>query len=223
MSRKDHSEDCLLCKTKFLGRRHRHTQGWSSSMIDVVRDESGLNVGNNDTCICGACDLSIRQALKARDKGEPYQLRWMKGKVVSVCCVPSCSSVNIKAEKHNFTWEVICDSIGIACIESPGDVSLCTKHYQQIYRMLNAKSDACKSCGVLSRNCTRNFISCPEPKKVESYLRDTIAFNENIQYGDQICYPCYKFFNQMLKSDVCMLSSGDIVLELKFGESSAGI
>ena len=72
--------------------------------------------------------------------------------------------------------------------------------------MLNAKSDAHKSCGVLSRNCTRNFISCPEPKKVESYLRDTIAFNENIQYGNQIRYPCYKFFNQMLKSDVCMLS-----------------
>ena len=30
-----------------------------------------------------------------------------------------------------------------------------------------------------------------------------------------ICYPCYKFFSQMLKSDVCMLSSGDVVLELK--------
>ena len=134
---------------------------------------------------CGACDLSIREALKARDKGEPYQLRWMKGKVVSVRCVPSCSSVSIKAEKHNFTWEVICDSIGIACIEFLGDVSLCTKHYQQIYRMLNAKPDAYKSC-VLSRNCTRNFISCPEPKKVESYLRDIIAFSENIQYGDQI-------------------------------------
>ena len=59
--------------------------------------------------------------------------------------MPFCSSVNIKAEKHNFTgrWYV-----GIACIESPGDVSLCTKHYQQVYRMLNAKSDACESCGV---------------------------------------------------------------------------
>ena len=72
---------------------------------------------------------------------------------------------------------------------------------------------------MLSRNCTGNFISCPEPKKVESYLRVTIAFCENIQYGDQICHPCYKFFNQMLKlDDVCMLSSGDIVLELKAKE-----
>ena len=52
--------------------------------------------------------------------------------------------------------------------------------------MLNAKSDACKSCGVLSRNCTRNFISCPESKKVESYLQDTIAFVRIIQYGNQM-------------------------------------
>ena len=72
ISRKDHSEECLLCKIKFLGWRHRHIQGWSSSMIDFLKDESGLNVGNSDACICGACDLSIRQALKSRDKGEPY-------------------------------------------------------------------------------------------------------------------------------------------------------
>ena len=118
----------------------------------------------------------------------------------------------IKAEKHHFTWEVICDSIGI---ESPGDISLCTKHYQQVYRMLNAESDGCKSCGVLSRNSNHNFISCPDHKRVESYLWDTIAFSESIQDGDQICYPCYRFFNQMLKSDVCMLSNEDIVLELR--------
>ena len=86
--------------------------------------------------------------MKAKDNGEPYQLRWQKSKKVSVCCVPSCSSVNIKAEKHHFTWEVICDSTGIASLESPGNISSCTKHYQQICSMLNAKSDACKFCGV---------------------------------------------------------------------------
>jgi hypothetical protein len=51
---------------------------------------------------------------------------------------------------HNFSWEVICDSIGI---ESPEEISLCTKHYKQMYRMLNAKSDACKCnawCVVLN-------------------------------------------------------------------------
>lgn len=65
---------------------------------------------------------------------------------------------------------------------------------------------------MLSRNSSYNFISCPDPKRVDSYLRDTIVFNGSIHDGDQICFTCYKFFNQMLKSDVCML---DIVLELR--------
>ena len=97
-------------------------------MVDFLRDESGFDVSNNDACICGACDVSIRQALKSSDKGEPYQLRWLKGKKLSMCCVPCCGSVDIKAEKHNFTWEEICASIGITAVECPGNVSLCTKH-----------------------------------------------------------------------------------------------
>ena len=60
-----------------------------------------------------------------------------------------------------------------------------------------------------------SFISCPDPKRIESFLPDTIAFSDSIKDGDQICYPCYKFFEQMLKSDVCMLASEDIVLRLK--------
>ena len=59
------------------------------------------------------------------------------------------------------------------------------------------------------------FFTCPNPKRIESYLRDTIEFSASIQDGDLVCYSCYKFFNQMLKSDVCMLASKDIVLELK--------
>ena len=51
----------------------------------------------------------------------------------NVCCVPSCNLADINAEKHTFTWEVICDSIGIASVDSPEDISL---HYQQVYRMI---------------------------------------------------------------------------------------
>ena len=69
--------------------------------------------------------------------------------------------------------------------------------------------------GVLSRHSKCSFISCPDPKRIESFLRDTIAFRDSIKDGDQVCYPCYKFFNQMLKSDVCMLASENIVLELR--------
>ena len=51
--------------------------------------------------------------------------------------------------------------------------------------MLNAKSDACKLVGVLCRNCSHSFVSCPDPKRVESYLRDTVVFSESIKSDDQ--------------------------------------
>ena len=42
------------------------------------------------------------------------------------------------------------------------------------------------------------------------------SLTSDLKSDDQIlCYPCYKFFNQMLKSDACMLPSEDILAELK--------
>ena len=51
--------------------------------------------------------------VKARDNSKPL------GR--SVYYVPSCSSVKIKAKKHDFTWEVICNPI--ASVDSPGDIT----------------------------------------------------------------------------------------------------
>ena len=148
--------------------------------------------------------------MKCKDKGDQYRLRWLKSKKVSKCCVPSCKSVDIKAERL-FT----CDSIGIASIELPGDICLCTKHYQQVYRMLNEKSDACTTCGVLRHNCNSNFFSCPNPKRIEPFLREVVSVNVSVDNSGQECCLCYKFFKRMLASDVCMLSSEDIVSELQ--------
>lgn len=74
MSRKCQAEECFLCKSNFLGWRHRRAERWSLPVAAFLEGESRLNVGNKNLC---------------------------------VCCVPSCSSVDIKAEKHDFTWEVI--------------------------------------------------------------------------------------------------------------------
>ena len=81
------------------------------STFAAHRLQRPTGTANGDVCVCEACSLSVRHALKARDKGEPYQLRWLKSK--RKCCVPSCSSADIKAERHDFSWEVIGESIGI--------------------------------------------------------------------------------------------------------------
>ena len=58
MNHKCQVEDCSFCSTKFLGRRHRHTEGWSPSVVEFVEKESGLNVGNK-ICVCEVCRSSI--------------------------------------------------------------------------------------------------------------------------------------------------------------------
>ena len=103
MSHKCQGKECSLCNAKLLGRRHRHLDGWSSPVLKFFKEESGLNVGDSKICVCEVCNVSIRQAMKCRDNDELYQLRWLKNKKEPKCCVPSCKSVDIKAEKYEFT------------------------------------------------------------------------------------------------------------------------
>ena len=106
-------------------------------MHSFFEQETGLTVGNGELCVCGACDLSIRQALKAWDEGEPF---------------------------------------GIASVSSPVDRLLCSKHYQQVYRMLHIRSMCMLGLGDTSivPHLTYTFVTCPNTERVESYLKSTI-------------------------------------------------
>ena len=147
---------------------HRHPDGWSPSALPILKDESGLNVGNSDVCVCDACSVYIGKAVKSEEKGEPYQLRWLKNKTVSQCCVPTCKSADIKAEKHEFTWEVICSTIGIATIKSPDN--LCVRGITSRYigclmlSLMHVRPVVCYVGTVVVS------FSCPNPKRIESYL-----------------------------------------------------
>ena len=168
---------CLLCQHEFKGRRHRHPEGWSEAVRSFFVQESGITLDTGEVvCVCGACDVSIRRALNARNEGEPYHLRWLSS--ISSCCVPACTS-SIRVENHNYSWEMICQSIGIASISPPVDTSLCKFHYNQVYRMQHTITiETCVCCGSEKKHehsvTTVNFRTCPNPKLVESYLRDTI-------------------------------------------------
>ena len=122
----------------------------------------------------------------------------------------------------------ICTYVGIGGIVSGAgpDLCLCTQHYQLVYRMKNAResNSVCRICGVKRKHdkCnTAKFLSCPDPKKVESYLHETTGLS-NLKKDDQICHTCYRFFTRLLKSDVCMLSNEDIVSELQSKHSQLG-
>ena len=64
------------------------------------------------------------------------------------------------------------------------------------------------------------FVPCPSPKFVESFLADTIGFESHISDNDVLCFKCYKYFNQLLKSGACSLSNAHIQAELDTKETS---
>ena len=42
---------------------------------------------------------------------------------------------------HSFTWEEVCSSVGFTTIDpcANTELPLCSKHYQMVYRMKNAR------------------------------------------------------------------------------------
>ena len=61
------------------------------------------------------------------------------------------------------------------------------------------KSAACKTYGskrkhVHSGMFAISCVTCPDSKRVESFLKDTNDFSDSIKEGDQVCCACYKLF-----------------------------
>ena len=69
---------------------------------------------------------------------------------------------------------------------------ICSKHYQQVYRMLNvvAKLEHVYSAVGINRDMSivphlpyTDFVTSSESKQVESYIRNTVDFSDTIQEG----------------------------------------
>ena len=71
---------------------------------------------------------------------------------------------------------------------------------------------------VFCEVCEFKHKPCPNPTFVESFLRDTIGLQGHINDSDLLCFRCYKYFNSLLKSDICILSNEKILAELEAKE-----
>ena len=107
--------------------------------------------------------------------------------------------------------------------------SLCVSHYNSVYRHKNAtkvQRVICCVCGTkrkhehssLVTEAVSKFLPCPSPKVVESFLADSIEFDAYISEEDVVCFKCYKYLNQVLKSGSCTLSNDHVLAELKSKE-----
>ena len=51
MNCKCQAKECSLCVSEFFGRRHRHTEGWTSPVVGFLEEASGLTVGNRNVFV----------------------------------------------------------------------------------------------------------------------------------------------------------------------------
>ena len=109
---------------------------------------------------------------------------------------------------HPFCWNKICSSVGIASVEFDETElkPLCIKHYGLVYQFvaIQIHEELCRVCGVKRKHdklsIKKKFVSCSNPKFVESFLRENFEIEVDISYNDLLCFSYYKYFNRLLKS-----------------------
>ena len=149
-----------------------------------------------------------------------YCPRWQKHKSKKAqCCVPQCNA-EARVTNHAFTLLTLCDCLGFAIIPSDdSSLPLCQSHYACVYRLCNQEM-SCNVCGVRRKHehttsSVQRFIPCPEPHKVETFLKETLDHDCSLSAGDLVCYSCYKYCKHILETEDCLLSSDEILNELK--------
>ena len=215
---------CCLCQGA-LHSRHTHPEGWKSGLKMFLEGEIDvIGLGSMQLqCVCRACYMDARRCMSKQDSGKEYAFRWAKGKPIKfqTCCVPSCGE-EARVFSHSFTWQDICSAVGIASTSEIDAPSLCNRHYQLVTSLVNVYRQSCQACGCRRKHVSSAmsvFRTCPNPKFVESHLKDAVGFTSEIREGDLLCYNCYKYFTQLLRHTACVLSSEDVLKELKCKEN----
>ncbi len=101
-------DSCCLCSVKFNGRKHTHTDRFSSNLRNFLGTSEDLEIENRQ-CVCRACEVSAKDCMKKNHNGEAYRLRWRVQ--IDRCSVPACS-IDADIRRHAFSWRDICDSRG---------------------------------------------------------------------------------------------------------------
>ena len=216
---------CDLCKGNLGSLKHVHIEGWLQDHKDRCEFLGRVGVDMSSICcICKACNTNIMRATKAYMEGalpSDYKPRWCKGRFEKVVCSIPCCTTEARVANHPFTWEVICNCVGVAAVQEPPALPLCQAHYAYMHRLCKPERSGgvvCKVCGVKRKHehkemTSQRFLPCPEPQKVEAYLREALDA-DSFFGGDLVCYSCYRYCQQILTSEACTFSSEVIIKNL---------
>ena len=84
-------------------------------------------------------------------------------------------------------------------------VTLCTDHYNVVYRSLPEKVNllAHQKCKTCNREISKktDYHHCPDPRVIKEYLRTTVGYDVDINRTDIICLTCYKAHKTILEQE----------------------
>ena len=151
------------------------------------------------SCVCKVCTDDIKRNMHNIN----YTPRWRKSK-------PTCKVIGCK-NKLGVKLCRVTDSASIAQLlktkleDTRAGITLCTDHYNLVYRSLPEKASLlvhqkCKICNNdLSKKSDHHH--CPNPLKIKEYLRETVGCDINITGADLICVTCYEAHKTILEQD----------------------
>ena len=152
----------LSTKTKFS---YSHPCEWNQIQQNFITTKcTGITM---TSCNCKACLLDIKRNLN----NPTYHPK--REKVKPSCKVAGWKSGNVKACKVADT--AVMQLLKIKQL-SEGPITLCTNHYNVVYRSLPPKIPllAHLKCKICSKQLTKgaDYHHCPNPNKITEYLTD---------------------------------------------------
>ena len=184
---------CSLCKQKKI--HYTHISEWSNDQkLFLKTTEANISPSS---CICKVCADDIKRNMHK----DNYTPRWRKTK-------PKCTVIGCK----NVRGIKLCNITNNANMEqllelenTTTAVTLCTDHYNVVYRSLPEKVNllAHQKCKTCNREISKktDYHHCPDPRVIKEYLRSTVGYDVDINRADIICLTCYKAHKTILEQE----------------------
>lgn len=192
---------CTLCKqTSF--RCFTLIQNIGTQERDFINRfiESTLS---DEACVCQPCMKQIKKNSKTAD--ENFRPRWLPKlfPTRTPCCIKNCGGVAFSATNlmtpDELEQELEVTVVAFVVDECETQLSLCRRHYNEMYRKFKVTAKPCDSCDAKPRKGEHFTRHCPDPQTINSHFQTITGDQKSLSHESNICLPCYKYFKSIAK------------------------
>ena len=178
--------DCSLCSKSEV--YYNHFQQLSSHEQAFITRHLGQML-TGDSCMCRAHYFEAQRHCN----DHTYIPKWKKiqpARSVITCSQPDCTLTSTTSKIIRVkTTSAIREELQT----SADNTTLCQKHYQAMYRKVNAPI-CCAACGARPKHGSAFTRHSPNAALITSHLRENADFDGDIKDNDCLCLACYAIY-----------------------------